>query len=88
MRTKHTKGPWITGFSGAAVFTKTKKLIATIADREDQREKKANAILISLAPDLLDALVKANKHIETYCMDENVPPQQYGHEALKKIQEG
>ena len=61
MTTKHTPGPWRIGDNGITIFGPKTELPSpvTIAKllpptvRVDQEERKANALLIAAAPDLL-----------------------------------
>jgi len=65
--TLHTQGPWKIGTkNGARIWSENGETLIADADASDslrKETKKANAILISAAPDLLEALQYAIKQV-------------------------
>jgi len=71
---KHAKGPWnYFKSNGNHIIKSDLNCIADIYAEENSNEsqEEANAKLIAAAPDLLEALIEANKTINIYCGDKN-----------------
>jgi len=71
MKAKHTPGPWI--INDNAVFSPSKticflpaQLVDVPAQRKEIEQQEANALLIAVAPDLLEACKEALTFIEAY----------------------
>lgn len=74
MKTKHTPGPWSVNHTGKHpeydfVYSANNDTVCQLfnVNEEDFKNRKANAILIAAAPELLDALVFVLDSYERYC---------------------
>ena len=65
METKHTKGEWEIKKTQGNFSISGKEPVCTILANPPLEQQEANAKLIAAAPELLEALVKSNKLIET-----------------------
>lgn len=75
METKHTKGEWEIFKQDDDIFIESKKsnaAICCITGGVGLEQDEANAKLIAAAPELLDALVRANKLLKQRCLDTDI----------------